>query len=190
MIRSSGSSSDPNGTTRPGPVSSRWLSMIRFACGASSACTAMRSSLTASGNGVRDRSDDTIVAMPCVSSSPRTTSASICDGVRKMTTSSVIRGRRASDRNLVGGHERVVHFQENHRHVVMLVGGTDERFDFAHDALAQLPGVEVPVFLHDPAEARIAKQVTLEIHRLADAIGVEHDNVAGRKSDALFLEQL
>ena len=42
------------------------------------------------GNGVRDMSDDTIVAMPCVSSRPRTTSASICDGVRKMTIRSVM----------------------------------------------------------------------------------------------------
>ena len=54
----------------------------------SSAATAIRSSLRVNGNAVRDRSVAIIALIPCVSSSPRTTSASLCDGVRKTTTRS------------------------------------------------------------------------------------------------------
>src|SRR4051812_25572067 len=103
--------------------------MMLFACAAASACTAMRSSLTVRGNGVRDRSDDTSVGMPCVSSSPRTTSASLCDGVRKMTTRSCMKGeagplvnRRASDGDACRDGGLAVHLEEDHRHIVVLIG--------------------------------------------------------------------
>src|SRR3954468_22943572 len=44
MRRSSGSSSEPKGTTRPPCTSSRWLSMIRRAAAACSGLTATRRS--------------------------------------------------------------------------------------------------------------------------------------------------
>src|SRR5688500_11616981 len=187
--RSSGSSSDPNGTTRPGPLSSRWLSMICLACAALSACTAIRSSLTVRGNGVRDRSEDTMVAMPCVSSRPRTTSASICAGVLKMTTSSVMGRAAASYRYPAGRRERMIQLQENHRHVVMLVGNADKGLDLAHDPLAKLAGVEVPVFVLAAAETAIPEVIALGFHGLGDAVRVQHDHVTRRQIHSLFLEQ-
>ncbi len=43
--------------------------------------------------------------------------------------------------------------QQDHRHVVVLVGAADERLDLAQDPLAQLAGVEVAVLLDDAARA-------------------------------------
>ena len=51
--------------------------------------TATRMWLIENGKAVRDWSEVTIAAMPCVSSRPLTTSASMSDGVRKMTTNSM-----------------------------------------------------------------------------------------------------
>src|SRR4051812_23312458 len=161
--------------------------MMRVARSASSACTAIRSSLTAIGNGVRDMSDDTMVAMPCVSRSPRTTSASICEGVWKMTVRSLM---SSSDGDPAGRDKCPIDLQQDHRHVVVLIGGANERLDLAHDALAELAGVEVAVLFDDSAEARFTKQIAVGIHRFGDAVGIEHDDVAGGKIDALFFEEL
>src|SRR5262245_37759644 len=107
--------------------------------------------------------------MSCVSSSPWMTLASISDGVRKMTTSSL--------------DTRRVHLHQNHRHVVVLVGGADERLDLAQDALAQVGGVEMAVLADQPAEPRVAEQIAVRVHRLGDAVGVERDHVAGMEVD-------
>ena len=40
------------------------------------------------------------------------------------------------------------------------------------------------------AQARLAEQIALGVHRLADAVGVEHDDVADVEVDPLLLEQL
>ncbi len=98
-------------------------------------------------------SEVTIAGMPCVSSRPRTTSASIWR-------------RRAEDDDQVG--HAAVHSQtatraaatpaidlhQDHRHVVVLVGAADERLDLAQDPLAQLAGLEMAVLLDDVAQTR------------------------------------
>ena len=95
-------------------------------------------------------------SIPCVSSRPRTTLASICDGVRKMTTRSGI-GVTPPRVRSVG--ERLLDLDQDHRHVVVLIGVADERLDLAQDPLAQLAGLEVAVLLDDPAEPRLAEQI-------------------------------
>ena len=59
----------------------------------------------------------------------------------------------------------------------------DEGFDLAQDPLAQLAGVEVAVFFDDSAEPRVAKQIAVGVHGLGDAVGVEHQDVAGMQRD-------
>src|SRR5947209_19516022 len=96
-------------------------------------------------------SDAVTVGTPCASSSPRTTLASTSDCVRKMTTRSATRfsaaaGRcrggagpynsRCTDRRGLNGS--LVDLEQDHRHVVVLRRGADERLDLAQDALAQL----------------------------------------------------
>ena len=50
---------------------------------------------------------------------------------------------------------------QDHRHVVVLIGGADERLDLAQDALAQLARVEVAVLLDDLAETSVAEEIAL-----------------------------
>ena len=45
------------------------------------------------------------------------------------------------------------HLKNDHRHIVMLIGRSDERLDLPEDALAQLPGFQVPVLFDQAAEA-------------------------------------
>src|SRR5262245_17199564 len=148
MTRSSGSNSVPNGTTRAGETSSRWLSMMRRAWSASAAFTATRSSLSAKGNAVRERSDVTRAAMPWVSSSPLTTSASICEGVRKMTIRSSMRSlrsvlpvpRRASRRAAVAlEHDSPTDHRQNGSCVENLTRWNREEVAWQHDQIGQLP---------------------------------------------------
>ena len=54
-----------------------------------------------------------------------------------------------SHRHAADGDERLFDLEQDHRHVVVLVGAADERLDLAQDALAQLAGVEVAVLLDD-----------------------------------------
>src|SRR3954469_6378947 len=149
--------------------------MICFACVPSSAGTAIRSSLSVSGKAVRERSVAIIALMPCVSSSPRTTSASLCDGVRNTTTRSgrcagiecprvwmraAPCGEPSSPRSYgepPGRCKRPIDLEQNHRHIVMLIGAADEGLDLAQDTLAELARLEVSVFLDDAAEARLAE---------------------------------
>ena len=79
---------------------------------------------------------------------------------------------------------------QDHRHVVVLIGGADERLDLAEDPLAQLARVEVSVLFDDPAEPGVAEEIAVVVHRLGDAVGVEDDDVAGVQRDLLLLEQL
>ena len=51
--------------------------------------------------------------------------------------------------------------QQDHRHVVVLIGVADKRLDLAQDSLAQLVRLEVAVLLHDPAETRLAEQIAV-----------------------------
>ena len=79
---------------------------------------------------------------------------------------------------------------QDHRHVVVLVGRPHERLDLAEDPLAQLARVEVSVLLDDLAEPRVAEEIAVGVHRLGDAVGVEDQDVAGVQGDLLLLEQL
>ena len=88
------------------------------------------------------------------------------------------------------GHLGPVDLHQDHRHVVVLIGAADERFDLAEDALAQLAGLEMAVLLDDPAEPVIAEEIARGVHRLGDAIGVQHDDVTVVQRDLFFLEQL
>src|SRR6478609_7827880 len=187
MRRSRGSSSEPNGASRAGPSSSRWLAISRAACSAEASLTVTRSSFSENGKGVRAMSEVTIAGMPWASSRPRTTSASIGDGVRKITTRSAS-GSSTSDRHARRHHQQDLH--QDHCHVVVLVGGADERFDLAQDALAQLAGLEVAVLLDDRAEPIVAEQIARRIHRLGDPIRVEHDDIPRIEPNLLFFQQL
>ena len=48
--------------------------------------------------------------------------------------------------------ERLVDFQQDHRHIVMLVRVADKRLDLAQDPLREFGGVEMAVLLDDVAE--------------------------------------
>jgi hypothetical protein len=72
----------------------------------------------------------------------------------------------------------------------VLVGGADEGFNFAQDALPQIAGIEVAVLRDQTPEARVAEQVSLVCHRLRNAVGVEREDVPLVQRDRRFLEQL
>src|SRR5437870_10749353 len=120
--------------------------MIRSASSASSGCTEIRTSpraLMASGKMDCGTSDAVTVGTPCASSSPRTTLASTSDCVRKMTTRSATRFSAAAGGchrlcGRCGCNGRLVDLEQDHRHVVVLRRGADERLDLAQNALAQL----------------------------------------------------
>ena len=81
-----------------------------------------------------------------------------------MSVRSVAMGQQGRDimalrRDPLGDDERGLDLQEDHRHVVVLVGAADERLDLAEDPLAQLARLEMAVLLDDPAQARLAEQI-------------------------------
>ena len=57
--------------------------------------------------------------------------------------------------------ERPLDLDENHGHVVVLIGTADERLDLAEDAFAQLARLEVAVLRHQAAKAAVAEQIAL-----------------------------
>ena len=129
----------------PPSTSSRWLSMIRSAASASSGLTATRRSqawsFSASGNAVRELSLSTADVDPVRRRAGRgSTSASISDGVRKITDELAHTATRSAaiDR-------RLLDLDQDHRHVVVLIGAADERLDLAEDPLAQIGGLEMAV---------------------------------------------
>src|SRR5436190_24047034 len=136
--------------------------MTRRASSASSGCTDRRTSprpSTERGKIECGTSELTTDMIPCASSRLRTTRASIADDVRKITTKSG------------NGRRHLVHFQQNHRHVVVLRGIADERRDLAQHAFAQLVARQIRMVLDQLAEAGLAEAVVVRVHRLADAVG-------------------
>ena len=86
--------------------------------------------------------------------------------------------------------KRPIDLEQDHRHVVVLIGAADERLDLAQDALAQLAGVEVAVLLDDPAEARLAEQIAVGF--IASVMPSVKSTMTspGAEIDALLFEQL
>src|SRR5688572_9319148 len=78
--------------------------------------------------------------------------------------------------------------QQDHGHVVVLVGGADERLDFAQDPLAQFTRLQVPVLFDDAAQPAFAEEIAAGVHRLGDAVGVEDDHVPHRELQANLLQ--
>src|ERR1700682_5181157 len=153
--------------------------MSRCASSASSRWTEMRTSprpLTLTGKIDCGRSDATIDGTPCASSSPRTMLASMSEWVRKMTT-------RSGD----GGGD-TLDLQQNHRHVVVLRRVADERLDLAENALAQLIGGQLDVFLEDLRKPRLAKAVVGGVHGFGDPVGEEQVEVARMQRQRLLDE--
>ena len=73
----------------------------------------------------------------------------------------VRRGAGASYGDSLLGCEGAFDLDQNHGHVVVLVGGADEGLDFAENPLPQFAGVQMAVFRDDAAEAGVAEQVAL-----------------------------
>ena len=64
-----------------------------------------------------------------------------------------------------------------------------KRADLSQDTLAQLLERQVRLLLDERAEALLAEAVTCRVHRLGDAVGEEHEQVAGAERQRHFLEQ-
>ena len=73
---------------------------------------------------------------------------------------------------------RRVHLQQDHRHVVVLRRAADKGGDFPQDALAQFLDGQVAVLFDQFRELRLAEAVGVLVHRLADAVGEQHQQVA------------
>ena len=93
--------------------------------------------------------------MACASRSPFTTSASIGDCVRNTVTrsamgpGSLIEGAevRRNARSADLGRDRLLDLHQDHRHVVVLIGGADERLDLvagSAPATRSTPGARAP----------------------------------------------
>ncbi len=84
-------------------------------------------------------------SIPCASSRPRTTSASIEEWLRKIIAGDpeARRGGRGRVRHVPG------HLQHDHRHVVVRLRVADEGSDLAQDALADPRSVQLRVGRHD-----------------------------------------
>src|SRR5207249_3709890 len=138
--------------------------MTRRASFASPGCTERRTSpspSTESGKIACGTSELTTDMMPCASSRLRTTRASIADAVRKITTKSG------------NGRRHLLHFEQNHRHVVVLRRIADERGDLAQHPFAQLVGRQIGMVLDQLGETTLAEAVVVRVHRLADPVGEE-----------------
>src|SRR5207249_7855592 len=167
-------------TTWPPGSSVRWLSMTRCASSASSGWTDRRTSprpSTERGKMECGTSELTTDMIPCASSRLRTTRASMADGVRKITTKSG------------NGRGHLVHFQQDHRHVVVLRRIADKRRDLAQHPFAQLVGRQVRVVLDQLAKTALAEAVVVRVHRLADPVGEEEAEIARVQRDGVLFEQ-
>jgi hypothetical protein len=71
----------------------------------------------------------------------------------------------------------------------MQTGAADKRADLPQDALAQLLGREVAMFLHQCGKAVFAERVASLVHRLRHTVGEEKHDVADAKRLRHLLEQ-
>ena len=70
----------------------------------------------------------------------------------------------------------------------MLRGSARKGVDVTQDAPAQIVRHQIGVALGQIHEPLIAKAVALLVHRLADAVGVEHEEVATTERQRHFFE--
>ena len=115
---------------------------------------------------------------PWLSSSACTTLASIFEAVRKTTVNPVI---------VNGGRAGVCHLQQNHRHVVVLIGRAGERAQVREDERPQLIERQVRILLEHLGQAILAVAVERLVHRFADAVGEKDDEIVGRQRHRDFL---
>src|SRR6476661_1459843 len=94
------------------------------------------SSLTLIGNTDVGSAEDMIDGRPWASRRPRTIAASTADCVRKMTTGSAMFDRYGLQIRLGRKKARVFDLEQDHRHVVVLRRGADERRDFTQQTVA------------------------------------------------------
>ena len=122
-------------------------------------------------------SDATIDWMPCVSSRPRTTLASMSECVRKMTTGEDGSARHRGLGRAIGLRASVVQpvdLDQDHRHVVVLRRAADERFASHAGSARAAPRVgRWPCSSTSRPRRASPKQSACVVHRLADAVGEE-----------------
>ena len=178
--------------------SSRWLSIRRRALlGTPPARPETRSSCSAIGNGVRGMSEVTSAAMPCASSRPRTTSASIGDWVRKTVTRSGI-GIRGQGAQAAGPRSRALTRQSGPPPAPPPSSGSwscrraDRRVP-TNDSISRRmrsrssPDSRWPCSSTMRLSRASPNRSASQVHRLADAVGVEDDDVAVVEVDASLL---
>ena len=68
----------------------------------------------------------------------------------------------------------------------MRLGIADKRAHVAHDALANAGGVAVVLARQHARERRVTKQLAVRVHRLGDAVGVQHDDVSRQEGARIF----
>src|SRR5215831_3005120 len=188
MRSSSGPSVSLRRRTSAAAASSRWLRIRSLAWPAEPPGTLTANSVWSNrtGNTEGASADPTFDSMPCASSRPRTTSASIDECVRKMTTGAL--DDRSGVTRLDG--RAVPHFEHDHRHIVVRLRVADKRLDFAQHALADAGRVELVVARDDLRQRGVAEELPVPVHGLRNAVGVEHDDVTRRNGPGVLFENL
>src|SRR5262245_58739319 len=89
-----------------------------------------------------------------------------------------ITNHKSSSRRSESGSGDGTDLQQDQRQVVMQAGAADKRTDFPQDALAELLGRQVAVFLDQRGKPLFTERFTGRVHRLRQTIGEEKDHVA------------
>src|SRR5688572_14359003 len=109
--------------------------------------------------------------MPWLSRSAWTTLASMFDPVLKMTMSSDINS------------------QHDHRHIVVLIGGSCERPEVGKDKRTELLERQMRILLEHLGKPRLSITIESDVHRFADAIGEEDEQIILSERNDAFLQQ-
>src|SRR5688500_11918736 len=109
--------------------------------------------------------------MPWLSRSAWTTLASMFDPVRKMTMSSDINS------------------QHDHRHIVVLIGGSCECPQVRKDERPQLFERQMSILLEHFGKPRLSITIECDVHRFADAVGEEDEQIVLFERNDAFLQQ-
>src|SRR4030095_788794 len=79
--------------------------------------------------------------------------------------------------------------QQHHRHIVVLSRGSGEGLNLAEDTVAQVVGRKIGVQARQASEPRVAKAVAGDVHRFADSVGIEQEQIADTKRQGHFRER-